>query len=950
VVADTRHREEVLNVELAHVLDDLGVVAAPEQIDRVRRGQGRRLPDVTVVDHQGLRTTIEGKFAGAGADAAVLGQAHQRVEEGIAHIALAVVYPVRLRTVPFRDLADEMGRATFRMAAITEASEGEWVEGGATEIAALLRRGFADLLREDVVADATVILEAGVDEFSTALLRTGGASERVAAVLSGDATSPSGPRKDAELRASASIAGLVVFNALIFHEILASADRRVGALLQVERSADPVSSLVATWALIEREIDYVPIFRVARSILEELASGDIDEAIRELCHGAREVVRKRAALRHDLMGRVYHRLLLDAKYLATYYTSVPAATILSKLVFSPRRTQVDWSKPDAIREIRIADLACGTGTLLMAASEAVTDNHVRAAADAGLEPSLADVHRILLEDAIYGYDVLPTALHLTASTLALRASTTAFDHTNLHCMPLGGASRSLGSVEFLERRKANAPMVLFRQGVRIRGQQGAAHGFAELPDLDFCLMNPPFARSVVGNLLFGSVPTADRRALQNRLARMLRDTQAEASSTAGLGAVFVAVADTAIKRGGRLGLVLSKALLSGVAWAPTRELLARDYAVECVIVSQDPTRWNFSENTHLSEALLVAQKTADATDDPQRDDDVVFVNLWRNPRTVFEALLTAQGIISGQPPSLEAGQGAQAIRVGEQKIGEAFRVPRSRLTGGYWGLCSSYAQTDLARTASFLVDGRVRLPGVQGETPIALVRLGDLGTLGPDVRDIHDAFTRASSPTQYRAHWGHESNDVQTIAREANVYLDARGAAAEGRHLRDADLMWSRAGRIMVTARLRLNTYRLAAVLLPIRALGSGWWPLHVSDDLDDRAHKAIVLWLNSTLGLLTLLATRVDTEGAWTQFKKPNLEEMMVLDPRSLEDDQLTRLARTFDEIASEPVGRFPDMGTDRVRDVIDTALASTLGLPPLGDLRSLLGQEPVICLGSLG
>ena len=317
MVADTRHREEVLNVELAHVLDDLGVVAAPEQIDRVRRGQGRRLPDVTVVDHQGLRTTIEGKFAGAGADAAVLGQAHQRVEEGIAHIALAVVYPVRLRTVPFRDLADEMGRATFRMAAITEASEGEWVEGGATEIAALLRRGFADLLREDVVADATVILEAGVDEFSTALLRTGGASERVAAVLSGDATSPSGPRKDAELRASASIAGLVVFNALIFHEILASADRRVGALLQVERSADPVSSLVATWALIEREIDYVPIFRVARSILEELASGDIDEAIRELCHGAREVVRKRAALRHDLMGRVYHRLLLDAKYLAT---------------------------------------------------------------------------------------------------------------------------------------------------------------------------------------------------------------------------------------------------------------------------------------------------------------------------------------------------------------------------------------------------------------------------------------------------------------------------------------------------------------------------------------------------------------------------------------------------------------------------------------------------------
>jgi hypothetical protein len=878
-----------------------------------------------VVDHQGLRTTIEGKFADPGADAAVLAQAHKRVEEGVAHIALAVLYPTRLRTIPFRELAAEMGRETFRMAVVTEAGENDWVEGGPAEIAALLRRGFADLLREDVVADATRLLERGVDEFSTALLRSQGAAERVAAVLSGDTAATSETPTAAQLGASASIAGLVVFNALIFHEILSSSDRRVGALLQFETSSDPVSSLVSTWTLIERDIDYVPIFRVARSILQELSSGDIDEAVRELCHGAREVVRKRAALRHDLMGRVYHRLLLDAKYLATYYTSVPAATILAKLVFAPDRTSVDWSSPEAIGQLRIADLACGTGTLLMAASEAVTDNHVRASADAGVEPSLAEVHRLLLEEVIHGYDVLATALHLTASTLALRASTTAFDHTNLHCMPLGGSGRSLGSIEFLERRVANTPMVLFRQGVRVRGQDGASHDLAELPDLDFCLMNPPFARSVVGNLLFGSVPEEDRRALQNRLARMLRGTEAEASSTAGLGAVFVAVGDTAIKPGGRLGLVLSKAVLSGVAWGPTRDLLARDYAVEYVIVSQDPTRWNFSENTHLSEALLVAAKRTAGSGDSPRDEDVVFVNLWRNPRTVFEALLTAQSIQQGPAPMLVTGQGAQAIRVGEQKTGEAFRIPVDMLKG-FWGLCASYAQTDLARTAAYMFT------------------LGSLGTFGPDVRDIHDAFTRASSPTQFRAHWGHDSNEVQTIAREPNTYLAARGTAAEGRPLRDADLMWSRAGRIMVTARLRLNTYRIAAVLLPNKALGSGWWPLRLADDLDDSHHKALVLWLNSTLGLVTLLATRVDTEGAWTQFKKPSLEGMLVLDTRSLSDDQLADLARTYDDVASQPVGRFPDMNSDPVRDSIDAAFSTALGLPPLGDLRHMLGQEPVI------
>jgi hypothetical protein len=123
-------------------------------------------------------------------------------------------------------------------------------------------------------------------------------------------------RPDDALRASASIAGLVVFNALIFDEILAGADARVRGLVQVERGDDPVGDLVETWDFVEREIDYVPIFRVARSVLEEVAGGEVDDAVLALCRGARDVVRKKAALRHDLMGRVYHRLLLDAKYLA----------------------------------------------------------------------------------------------------------------------------------------------------------------------------------------------------------------------------------------------------------------------------------------------------------------------------------------------------------------------------------------------------------------------------------------------------------------------------------------------------------------------------------------------------------------------------------------------------------------------------------------------------------
>jgi hypothetical protein len=122
---------------------------------------------------------------------------------------------------------------------------------------------------------------------------------------------------------------------------------------------------------------------------------------------------------------------------------------------------------------------------------------------------------------------------------------------------------------------------------------------AELPLLDLCVMNPPFTRSVGGNLLFGSVPDDERKAMQHKLADILRKPHVLASSTAGLGSVFVAVADRYVKPGGRIALVLPKALLSGVAWGKTRELINRKYRLDYIIASQDPEHWNFRE--HRSE-------------------------------------------------------------------------------------------------------------------------------------------------------------------------------------------------------------------------------------------------------------------------------------------------------------------------------------------------------------
>ena len=116
-------------------------------------------------------------------------------------------------------------------------------------------------------------------------------------------------------------------------------------------------------------------------------------------------------------------------------------------------------------------------------------------------------------------------------------------------------------------------------------------------------MNPPFARSVYGNLLFGSISDAgDRDELQRELSR--RTKKLGISATVGLGGPFVSLADKQIKPGGRIAFVLPVTLAMGEAWGATRKLIADRYHLEIVITSHEADRPNFSENTALRSFFL----------------------------------------------------------------------------------------------------------------------------------------------------------------------------------------------------------------------------------------------------------------------------------------------------------------------------------------------------------
>ena len=123
--------------------------------------------------------------------------------------------------------------------------------------------------------------------------------------------------------------------------------------------------------------------------------------------------------------------------------------------------------------------------------------------------------------------------------------------------------------------------------------------------------------------------------------------------------------------------------------------------------------------------------------------------------------------------------------------------------------------------------------------------------------------------------------------------------------------------------------------------LSNVWWPVRVEDVA---VEKALAIWLNSTLGLLTILAQRTSTRAGWVATKKADLEELPVLDPRRLAPAQLQSLSDLFDRLAEAEFERLPSMADCPARRALDDGVSEILGVPDLATLRSLLASEPVV------
>ena len=80
------------------------------------------------------------------------------------------------------------------------------------------------------------------------------------------------------------------------------------------------------------------------------------------------------------------------------------------------------------------------------------------------------------------------------------------------------------------------------------------------------------------------------------------------------------------------------------------------------------------------------------------------------------------------------------------------------------------------------------------------------------------------------------------------------------------------------------------------------------NNSIGDKHLKALILWLNTTWGLLTILSERTETRGRWIELTKLKWKLLPVLNIVSLDSGTIDNLVKVFEKYVDKPLKRIPD------------------------------------------
>lgn len=705
-----------------------------------------------------------------------------------------------------------------------------------------------------------------------------------------------GTRADAQSDfAGAKRCFLVIASAAMFHarldlampSIRPNAADRPQPIGECLAQSDIVAASSGAWNQI-LEIDYKPIFEAACLVLNaSLHTPHFSWAIGRVVTEALTIMRDSAGLRHDLLGRIFHKILEDARFDGSYYTSTPAAVILAGLAIS------NFSS-DELRHFTVVDPACGTGTLLMATAE-----RIRMLLGEGCSD-----YNYIVNSVLHGFDINLTATHMAATTLGLISPETTFDQMNIYRAAFGemedGSVRA-GSLELFSE-DMHVPIISTSSAMR-QVQSGLERQRIEKADL--VIMNPPFTRD---SLRHDQLGASQETKVKNREKEIFALYQGQGIvNFRSSGPAFILLADFLAKSSqSTIALILPLSAAMNPSTHGLRMLLANKYHIEYIVAAHDPTRYWFSENTKISEMLVILRKR---TKNVAKDAPTTIVNLAVNPVTVHDAHKLVDQIRSSAA----------------DLNGVTVMWPSRYMLAGDW--------TGVQFFSPFLTQTyrKMRRNELFQTHP-----LDHVAQVKSTYRKVREVFRISNKPNgnALRALWHFQTEVTKYMHAATDTYVVPKDATDKWK------AVWNQCSHLMMPVKVRSNLTRVFSVFAESPTLGSYWMNVELKKKSTE-LEMALCAWFNSTLGILSALAVRTPKILCYPDFSTTGLNNAVVPD---LSKDTASRLAQVYQDLNTADLGRWADAANDN-RVNLDDRICEALNVEKdlVRKTRFELAREPM-------
>ncbi|MYB93291.1 hypothetical protein F4054_12520 [Candidatus Poribacteria bacterium] len=887
---------------------------------------------------------------------------------------LRVRMPARFRTMPQDKIEPEMRHAEDLAYILLNKSESEseldpvlfitesapdnetapesfpqsgWLNGSVADIATAIRVRATPISKIDAAADLLEKrIETAAQQLEAAIQERPSIGAEIEAILfqkAGEQTSR--------------MAMLIVTNAFVFQSVLAGKPEMERVMSLKRMLSDNAKRLryaqvIAGWNIILK-VNYRPIFHVAKRIVEAVATDDalVDMILTTLCDTAKALVDQRLTQIHELAGTVFQRLIVDRKYVKANYTRLESVALLSALVLP--KTQ------ENVSELKVADFACGTGSLLNGAYQRILELHEHAG-DKG-----SHIHTQMIEKNLVGCDVMPNASHLTASLLTSIYPDLKIGNTRIHTMPYGSQedrSYALGALDLydipetlpLPMMGTAAQQIGGEDDTTVMTQQEFRYG-----EFDIVVLNPPFTRpdsdanSSVPKAVFKGSDRDKEEAQKMRRARRQKDWRV-GDGNAGLPSDFVDLSDKMLKENGksRMGFILPVTCLMSPHWQKVRDMWATEYHDVVVITIADAKGEScaFSADTSMAECMVVATK-GKKTNNTGRGR---FISLNHRPKSVLEALeiVNTTYRFDSVRRLEDEPSGGNPLKVGDEILGHALNCPLQ--IDSAWEAVR-IKEMALIQSAYRLAKGEMWLPTQATPLEIPICLVSNIAEVGAHHRDIREkgergAFDLEKGYTQtdlYPALWHLNAPTQRAMVVEPDCHLIPR----PNRHDK-AQAILARNGRVHFNVDIGFSANSLGVLFTEKPAIGGSSLPNVI---LKKTIYDYVwTLWCNSTLGLLLHWAHSSKQQPGRGRGSRTALLQMPTLDVRCLSDEALSNAERIFHALKHKKDKRmlpFNEAADDSVRHELDSRLLNeVLGITSedahnaVHRLRELLSAEPSI------